>query len=101
MMMTRAPPSASHLLVCLHETSGENRRTDTKWVRISLTCYFLLIAGLIILGFSVHGSDIQAVSERARPQELERPRNLSGNITQVGEVSNVKLSYSFHGFHKK
>jgi hypothetical protein len=62
-MMTRAPPSASHLPVCLHETSGEDRRTYTKWVRISLTCYFLLIAGLIILRFSVHGSDIQAVSE--------------------------------------
>jgi hypothetical protein len=61
--MTRLPPSASHSPICLHETSGEDRRTYTKWVRISLTCYFFLIAGLIILGLSVPGPDIQTVSE--------------------------------------
>ncbi len=98
--MTRLPPLVSRSPMRLLETAREDRRTHRKWVRISLACYFLLIAGLIMAGVSMHVPSVQTVSE-GQTAALERPLNLSGNSTQVGEASNVKLPYTFHDSHKK
>jgi hypothetical protein len=61
--MTRLLSSVARSPIRQLEISGEDRKTYEKWVRISLTCYFFLVAGLIILAFSVRNSDIQTASE--------------------------------------
>ena len=61
--MTRLSSSVSRSPVRLLSTSNEDRRTYRKWVRISLTCYFVLIGGLIIVSLTVRGTTVQTMSE--------------------------------------
>jgi hypothetical protein len=61
--MTRPLPSGSHLPICLHETTEEDRKTYRKWARSCCVFYVLLVAGLLSVGLFTRHSDMRTATD--------------------------------------
>jgi hypothetical protein len=54
----------SHLPVRLSNISEVDRKTFRKWARISYSCYFCLIVGLLVIGFWTRGTQDLVVTKK-------------------------------------
>ena len=63
--MIRLSTSGSHLPIRLHQASEEDRKTYKNWARGCFVCYFLLIAGLLVVGLSTRDSDMRPTQDQA------------------------------------
>ena len=81
----------SHRPVRLHEVSEEEKTTYKNWARISYSCYFCLILGLLIIGFWTHKPEALVAAEKVGAVDGRALQGLQGTVTQVGEARDLKL----------